>query len=66
MSGREKALNAIEAVAKALGSELCDRLVFVGGVVTAIYSRDGVAVDVRVTNDVDCIVEVHSVGAYTT
>ncbi len=53
-SSRLKSRAAVSAVARALGPER-DRVVFVGGTVTAPYSLpDGL--DVRPTIDVDCIV----------
>lgn len=63
MNPRDVAVQAIGLVARALG-DLCDQVVFVGGAVAALYSSDGVAVDVRITKDVDCIIEVATVGGY--
>ncbi len=63
MNPRDVAVQAIGLVARALGN-LCDQVVFVGGAVAALYSSDGVAVDVRITKDVDCIIEVGTVGGY--
>lgn len=63
MSPRDAALQAIGVVARALG-DLRDQVVFVGGAVAALYSFEGGAVDVRITRDVDCIIETRTVGAY--
>ena len=61
-SRRESSLAAIATVARALGNER-RRVVFVGGTVVALYPLEG-GVDVRPTVDVDCIVDVTTLGAY--
>lgn len=61
-SRRDSSRAAIATVARAL----CDerrRVVFVGGTVVALYPLEGGA-DVRPTVDVDCIVDVTTLGAY--
>lgn len=48
----------LETVAEALGDDLRDRLVFVGGCTTALFITDAIALEgVRVTDDVDLIVD---------
>ena len=61
-SRRESSRAAIATVARALGDER-RRVVFVGGTVAALYALEG-GVDVRPTVDVDCIVDVKTLGAY--
>ena len=59
---RAVSLDAISTVAEAFASEL-ERVVFVGGTVTALYPlEDGV--DVRPTTDVDCVVDVATAADY--
>ena len=53
----------LETVAKALGPELSNRLVFVGGCTTALFITDPVTLeDVRATDDVDLIMDILSHG----
>lgn len=53
----------LETVAKALGPELGNRLVFVGGCTTALFITDPVTLeDVRATDDVDLIMDILSHG----
>lgn len=48
----------LETVAEAIGDDLRDRLVFVGGCTTALFITDPITLeDVRLTNDVDLIVD---------
>lgn len=48
----------LEAVADALGDDLRERLVFVGGCTTALFITDPITLeDVRATDDVDLIVD---------
>jgi hypothetical protein len=48
----------LETVAGALGSDLRDRLVFVGGCTTVLFITDDITLeDVRATDDVDLIVD---------
>lgn len=61
-SRRDGSRAAIATVARALGDER-RRVVFVGGTVVALYPLEGGA-DVRPTVDVDCIVDVTTLGAY--
>ena len=61
-SRRDSSRAAIATVARALGDER-RRVVFVGGTVVALYPLEGGA-DVRPTVDVDCIVNVTTLGAY--
>jgi hypothetical protein len=63
VSTRDAALQAITVVAQAL-NELRDDVVFVGGAVPALYSFDDGSVDVRITDDVDCVVELHTSNEY--
>lgn len=51
-------LGMLRAVADALGGDLRDRLVFVGGCTTALFITDAITLeDVRATDDVDLIVD---------
>ena len=59
----ETNLNMIRHVASRLGY-LRDRVVFLGGAATALLITDSAAPDVRVTIDVDVIVEIASRGDY--
>lgn len=61
-SRRESSRAAVALVAQALGKER-ERVVFVGGTVVALYALEGGA-DVRPTLDVDCIVDVATLGEY--
>lgn len=49
----------LQLVAKGLG-HLKDEVVFVGGCVAELYAKKPELSDIRVTQDVDCIVEMHS------
>ena len=54
---RGQLLDMLRSVAVALGKDMRERLVFVGGCATVLYLTDPVTVsDVRATNDVDLIV----------
>lgn len=58
MSVRGHLLLMLQTVAEALGADLRDRLVFVGGCTTALFITDEVTIeDVRATDDVDLIVD---------
>lgn len=58
MNVQGQLLNMLENVAKALGSDLRERLVFVGGCTTALFITDKIALEgVRATDDVDLIVD---------
>lgn len=59
MSGVQgQLLHMLETVAGALGSDLRERLVFVGGCTTALFITDPITLeDVRATDDVDLIVD---------
>jgi predicted nucleotidyltransferase len=61
-SRRERSRAAVEAVARALGEER-GRVVFVGGTVAALFALEG-GVDVRPTDDVDCVVDVTTLAEY--
>lgn len=55
---RGQLLHMLETVAEALGSDLRERLVFVGGCTTALFITDEITLeDVRATDDVDLIVD---------
>lgn len=56
-------LPLLESVAHALGP-LCDRFVFVGGCATGLLVTDPAASPVRITRDVDVVVEVVSLAGY--
>ncbi len=59
-SGRKSSLAAIETIARAV-EHGPDKLVFVGGTVTALYPLEG---NIRPTLDVDCVVDVTTTSAY--
>lgn len=55
---RAQLLEMLKAVAAALGEDLRERLVFVGGCTTALFITDPVTLeDVRATDDIDLIVD---------
>lgn len=55
---RGQLLQMLKTVAEALGSDLRERLVFVGGCTTALFITDEITLeDVRATDDVDLIVD---------
>ena len=56
-------LGMVERIAAALG-QLRDRVVFVGGSATGLLITDPMAAAIRVTKDVDVIVEVATHGGY--
>ena len=58
-------LGMVERIAAALG-QLRDRVVFVGGSATGLLITDPMAAAIRVTKDVDVIVEVASHGEMAT
>jgi len=53
----------VERIAESLGP-LCEQVVFVGGSATGLLITDPNAAAIRITNDVDVIVEVATYGAY--
>ncbi|MCB9995154.1 MAG: hypothetical protein H6869_01800 [Rhodospirillales bacterium] len=58
-------LHMLETVAEALGSDLRERLVFVGGCTTALFITDEITLeDVRATDDVDLIVDLAGYTEY--
>jgi hypothetical protein len=59
---RVSALEAIATIAQGLAEE-ANRVLFVGGTVTALYPLEDVS-DVRPTEDVDCVVDVATTAAY--
>lgn len=66
MSVRGQLLEMLQLVAKALGHDLCRRLVFVGGCTTALFITDKITLeDVRSTDDVDLIVDLAGYPAWT-
>ena len=56
-------LRMLEIVARKLGS-LSDEVVYLGGCTTALFINDPLSLDVRPTLDVDCIIDVISLGQY--
>lgn len=65
MTVRGQLLKMLQSVAEALGSELRERLVFVGGCTTALFITDPVTLeDVRATDDVDLIVDLAGYAAW--
>ena len=58
MAVKDQLLFMLETVAKALGEDLRDRVVFVGGCTTALFITDAITLEgVRATDDVDLIVD---------
>lgn len=65
MTIRGQLLRMLEAVAEALGDDLRERLVFVGGCTTALLITDAVTLEgVRTTDDVDLIVDLAGYPAW--
>lgn len=56
-------LKMLEFIARKLG-ELNEQIVYLGGCTTTLFITDPLSLDVRPTNDVDCIVDVISLGQY--
>jgi len=56
-------LAMLEIVAKKLG-RLNEEVVYLGGCATALFINDSLSLDVRPTLDVDCIIDVISLGEY--
>lgn len=56
-------LKMLEFVARKL-AELNDEVVYLGGCTTALFINDPLSLDVRPTLDVDCIIDVLSLGQY--
>lgn len=56
----ESHIAAIQAVSKGLG-DLLDEVVFVGGAVAGLYATSTGAGDIRVTLDVDCVIEIQRI-----
>lgn len=56
-------LKMLEFVARKLG-ELNDEVVYLGGCTTTLFINDPLSLDVRPTLDVDCIIDVISLGQY--
>jgi predicted nucleotidyltransferase len=63
MNTMDPNLPLLESVVKSLGP-LCEQLVFVGGCVTGLLITETAAPPVRVTKDVDAIVEILSLTEY--
>lgn len=67
MTVKGQLLQMLETVAEALGSDLRDRLVFVGGCTTALFITDEIVLEgVRATDDVDLIVDLAGFAAWAT
>lgn len=65
MTVKGQLLEMLETVADALGSDLRDRLVFVGGCTTALFITDEIVLEgVRATDDVDLIVDLAGFAAW--
>lgn len=56
-------LKMLEFVARKLG-DLNNEVVYLGGCTTALFLNDPLSLDVRPTLDVDCIIDVISLGQY--
>jgi len=65
MTVRGQLRRMLETVADALGADLRERFVFVGGCTTALFITDPITLeDVRATDDVDLIVDLMGYGAW--
>ncbi|WP_284176784.1 hypothetical protein [Rhabdaerophilum sp. SD176] len=65
MSVSGRLLFMLQTVADALGPDLRERLVFVGGCTTALFITDPVTLeDIRATDDVDLIVDLEGYAAW--
>lgn len=65
MTVRDQLLRMLQTVAEALGSDLRERLVFVGGCTTALFMTDEITLEgVRATDDVDLIVDLAGYAAW--
>lgn len=65
MTVQGQLLYMLETVAEAIGDDLRDRLVFVGGCTTALLITDPITLeDVRLTSDVDLIVDLAGQGEW--
>jgi hypothetical protein len=65
MNVQGQLLQMLRSVAEALGSDLRERLVFVGGCTTALFITDPVTLeDIRTTDDVDLIVDLAGYAAW--
>jgi len=53
----------IQIIAKGLG-DLVDEVVFVGGAVAEFYATDPAADEVRISDDIDCVIEIGSRKEY--
>ncbi len=53
----------LEFVARKLG-KLNDEVIYLGGCSTALFINDSLSLDVRLTKDVDCIVDIVSLQKY--
>ncbi len=66
MTVKGELLKMLRTVAEALGPELRERMVFVGGCTTALFMTDPVTLEgVRATDDVDLIVDLAGYAAWT-
>ena len=65
MTVQGQLLYMLETVAEAIGDDLRDRLVFVGGCTTALFITDPITLeDVRLTHDFDLIVDLARYGEW--
>jgi hypothetical protein len=64
MNTADPNLPLLESVVKSLGAALCEQFVFFGGCVTGLLITESAAPPVRVTKDVDAIVEILSLAEY--
>jgi predicted nucleotidyltransferase len=65
MTVKGQLLQMLQTVAEALGGDLRERLVFVGGCTTALFITDEVTLEgVRATDDVDLIVDLAGFAAW--
>jgi len=53
----------IEIVANGLG-ELINDFVFVGGAVAELYAPEAVSEEIRISEDIDCVIEIDSTAEY--
>lgn len=65
MTVKGQLLKMLETVAEALGNDLREKLVFVGGCTTALFITDEIVLEgVRATDDVDLIVDLAGFAAW--
>ena len=59
----EKNINLLKIAIQKMG-ELSNEVVFIGGIITSLYVDQEISEEVRPTEDVDCVIEVHTKKDY--